>query len=69
MRINGKELSEPEVKAYVEELKGLLGIAVMELGKFTFGNCSGCMHKASCISSLDCNYRWEFADKAERLLK
>lgn len=69
MLINGKELSEPEINAYVAELKNLLRIAVMELDKFTFGNCSGCVHKDSCISSLDCDYRWEFADKAERLLK
>ena len=69
MLVNGTEMSESEVKAYVNELKTLLSVAVKELGKFTFGNCSGCMHKTSCASSLDCDYKWEFADKAERLLK
>lgn len=69
MLVNGTEMSESEVRAYVNELKKLLRIAVKELDKFTFGNCSGCLHRSSCSSSLDCDYRWEFADKAERLLK
>lgn len=68
MRIGNKEMSEPEVNALVNEMKTLLKIANKELGVFAYGNCGICVHKGHCEDVENCNYRWEYADRVERLL-
>lgn len=68
MRIGRKEYSESEINAYVKELKDMLGKAVKEMEKLGYEDCFSCVHKGACAFADDCRYRWEFADKAERLI-
>ncbi|MBP5362265.1 MAG: hypothetical protein J6Y71_04485 [Ruminococcus sp.] len=75
MKIDGKYYSEPEVQAYitklnrlVSDLTELLALSVNELHKLGYEDCFSCKNKGSCAYKNDCNYRWEHADKAERLI-
>lgn len=69
MRINQKEYSEPEIIAYVKDMQDILHKAVDGIHKLGYEDCFSCVHKGSCAYADECHYRWEYADKAERLLK
>jgi len=69
MMLNGREYSEPEIKAYISEVKNMLGNALKEIHKLGYEDCFSCIHKGACAFADDCHYRWEFADRVERLLK
>ena len=69
MRINQKEYSEPKIIAYVRNLQDTLQKAVDEIHKLGYEDCFSCVRKGACAYADDCHYRWEYADKAERLLK
>ena len=68
MRIGQKEFSEPELRAHIKELEYLLATAAKEIDKLGYEDCFGCVHKGACAFADDCHYRWELADRVERIL-
>lgn len=71
MYINGQWLEEPEIKAYIDEMKEVLRLAVHDLRLANFGNCSTCVHSIDNTGTpcaLDCKYEWRYAEKAHKLL-
>ena len=75
MEINGKFYTEPELKAYISEqnkyitnISKMLKASLDELHKLGYEDCFSCEYKGLCAYKNDCKYRWEYADKAERLL-
>lgn len=69
MLLNKREYSESEIRSYITELKILLRNAVNEIHKLGYEDCFSCVHKGACAYADDCHYHWEFADKAEEMLK
>ena len=75
MIINGKYYTEPESQAYIKklsrratDLSELLELSLSTLHKLGYEDCFSCVNKGSCAYKNECNYRWEHADKAERLI-
>lgn len=71
MYINNQWLEEPEIKSYIEELKEVLRLAVHDLKRANFGNCSTCAYSIENTGvkcSLDCKYEWRYAERVYKLL-